>query len=118
VQEPPRDCLFVHGARGRRLRESWPFRHIEKRVIFLADFGLRFFYTNPSQILESLTDFHVDFFLHRCSQIQIFTHLWNIYTGVDVTQHNDTIDTIEGSPAISKGGGNVDRLKSKGVLST
>jgi hypothetical protein len=30
------------------------------------------------------------FFLHNCSQIRIFTHLWNFYTGVE-----------EGSPATS-----------------
>ncbi len=27
-----------------------------KKDVFLTDFGLRFFYTDPSQILESLTD--------------------------------------------------------------
>jgi hypothetical protein len=46
-------------------------------VIFLTDFGLRFFYTNPTQILESLTDFCVDF---------LFTQLLtdsNIYTSVE-----------------------------------
>ena len=71
----------------------------QKKGEFFTDFGLRFFYHrfwNLSQI------FVLIFFLHRCSQIQIFTHLRNIYTGVNVTQHNDTIVvTIEGSPATS-----------------
>jgi hypothetical protein len=89
------------------LRESWPFCHIEKKGLFFStDFGLRFFYTNSSQILESRfwnrsQIFALIFFLHGCSQIRIFTHLWNIYTGVEVTQHNDTIVTIEGSSATS-----------------
>ncbi len=46
-------------------------------MIFFTDFGLRFFYTGPSQILESLTDFCVDF---------LFTQILadsNIYTDVE-----------------------------------
>jgi hypothetical protein len=73
-----------------RLRESWPFRLIEKKgEIFFTDFGLRFFYTNPSQILASLADFSVKKSLRdawRFTYLHIdgilFTHLWNIYTSV------------------------------------
>ncbi len=66
------------------------FATLNKRVIFSTDFGLRFFYTDPSQILKSLTDFCVDF---------LFTQILadsNIYTDVEYfTQvlmlHNTTI---------------------------
>jgi len=71
------------------LRESWLFCHIKKKGdFFQLIFGLSFFYTNPSQILESPQIFALIFFLHNCSQIRTFTHLWNIHTGVE-----------EGSPA-------------------
>ncbi len=42
--------------------------HRKKGWFFSTDFGLRFFYTNPSQILESLTDFRVDFLFYTDSR--------------------------------------------------
>ncbi len=80
------DSQLSNGHRVWRLRESWPFCHIKKRVIFSTDFGLRFFYLHrPSQILESLTDFCFDFFLHRFSQIEYLHRCGIFYTGVDVS---------------------------------
>ena len=57
--------------------------HRKKGWFFSTDFGLRFFYTNPSQILVSLADFCVKKIFERCSQIRIFTHRWHIYTSVE-----------------------------------
>ncbi len=67
-----------------------------KKVNFFIDFGLRFFYTNLSQILESLTDFWVKKICERCSQIRIFTHLWNIYTSSAVqSNHSVEIERLQ-----------------------
>ncbi len=57
----------------------------------MTDFGLRFFYTNPSQILESLTDFCVCFlFTQLLADLNIYTSVEYFYIGVE-----------EGSPATS-----------------
>ena len=79
----------------------------------MTDFGLRFFYTNPSQILESLTDFCVYFlFTQLLADSNIYTSVEYFYTGVK-----------EGSPATSSparggllGQGSVDGVVGSGII--
>ena len=67
----------------RRLRESWPFRHIEKKgEFFWLIFGRDFLTQNISQILESLTDFCVDFLFYTDSHRFESLHICGIFTPV------------------------------------
>jgi hypothetical protein len=91
-------------------------------VIFWTEFGLRFFYTNPSQILESLTDFCVDFlFTQMLAELNIYTsveqlHRCRCYT----TQRYDSYHRRISSNIAARGGllgqGSVDGVVGSGTI--
>ena len=92
------------------MRESWPFRHIEKKGDFFRLIWAEIFLHNPSQILESLTEFSC--VLQMLADSNIYTSVEYFYTGVE-----------EGSPAISppaRGGllgqGSVDGVVGSGII--